>query len=126
MSKLNGLYSRQVFWPEAIQAVVDHAMSKRYYIDATNHAKEKLNQLFLPRGLFKAVAYGEVIEAEFVDGLLVKIVTRLPHRTREADICSAILIEPEGRNGILRVKTIWTNRREDNHSTINEEAYVNG
>lgn len=126
MSKLNGLYSRQVFWPETIQAVLDHTMSYQYFIEKTRHAMERMNQLYLPSNLHKAVAYGEIIEAEFDNGKLIKIVTRLPHRTREADICSAILVNPDDRFGILRVKTIWLNHHNDNHSTINKEAYING
>ena len=126
MSKLNGLYSKQIYWPENVQAVIDHVLSCPHFIDATLHAKEKMNQLCLPDRIYKAMAHGEIIEAEFTNGRLVKIVTRLPHKSRPVDICAAIIIAPENRYGILRVKTVWTNNHNDNHSTIDKRAYVNG
>lgn len=123
---LNGLYSKQVYWPDTVKAVIEHTFSYQYFIELTIHAGEKINQLGLPNGVYKAMAYGEIIEAEFYNGKLIKVVTRLPHRTKPIDICAAILVNPDNRLGKLAIKTIWTNRHDDNHITINKEAYVNG
>ena len=82
---------------------------------------DKANLLNIPVGAYKAALYGEVIEAELEHGTVVKVVTRLPHRFDSTlDICFAVAIDGEE----ARVKTVWLNRRNDNHETICKENYV--
>lgn len=125
---LNGLYSKQVYWPEGIQAVLDHVLSNKYVIFNTIHASDKIFYLGLPDRIYKAMLYGEVIEAEFHKGKLTKIVTRLKDKRSDSiDICAAILINPVDTYGnVAKVKTVWINDRDDNHKTINKEMYVCG
>ena len=69
-------------------------MSKRYQIEATTHFYERCEQWGFPRGCYKALLYGEIIEAEVVEGQIVKIITRLPNRKVEnEDICAAVVLE---------------------------------
>ena len=68
--------------------------------------------------------YGEVIEAEIKNNSVVKIVARLPNRYNMIeDICAAILLHDESFYD-AKVKTVWTNCAEDNHSTINVSNYI--
>lgn len=69
--------------------------------------------------------YGEIIEAEVVDGQIVKIVTRLPNRkVKNEDICAAIVLEHGEYFDAARVKTVWANMSYDNHKTIDKSKYV--
>lgn len=122
MTTLNGLYSKQVYWPETVQAVITHVLSCRHIIQPTVHAQVRMAQLYLPDNVYKIVIHGKVIEAEFNNGRLIKIVTRMPHKSKPLDICAAISIE----ENVCKVKTIWLNNYNDNHNTISKEAYVNG
>ena len=123
---LNGLYNKAVYWPEELQFAIQWTMNERYIIHATNHMFNKIQRLHLPRGCYKAMLYGEVIEAEVEHGKVVKVVTRLPHRFDEClDLCAAIVFSKDGYGtNIARVKTIWVNNWMDNHSTICKENYV--
>ena len=125
---LDGTYSKQVYWNDSIDAVIDHVFSFQYLIQVTHHAQQKIRSLQLPLSCYKPVCFGEVIEAEFEEGRLVKIVTRMQHSLDPSiDLVAAVLINPDGSYGnVLRVKTIWTNEHNDNHSTIDKSAYVKG
>lgn len=127
---LNGLYSKQVYWPKLVDFSVKYAMSCKYSVMPTLHCERRAKEYGLGNA-YKAMMYGEVIEAEFDSGTLTKIVTRLPHRYNEAeDICAAIAFDyVEGEDGYnieCRVKTLWLNDRNDNHLTIDESKYVHG
>lgn len=66
--------------------------------------------------------HGEVIEAEFQLGSVVKIVTRLQNnKFPDKDICAAISLNVDGT---AVVRTVWVNRHNDEHSTIHKENYV--
>ena len=100
-------------------------MSKRYQIEATAHFYERCEQWGFPRGCYKALLYGEIIEAEVTDGQIVKIVTRLPNRKAEdEDICAAIVLEHGEYFDVARVKTVWANMSYDNHVTIDKSKYI--
>ena len=121
----DGLYNRAIYWPISLELVLEEAMSKRYQIEATTHFYERCEQWGLPRGCYKALLYGEIIEAEVVGGQIVKIVTRLPNRKAEdEDICGAIVLEHNAYYDVARVKTVWANMSYDNHNTIDKSKYV--
>lgn len=103
-------------------------LSNRYVVFNTTHARDKIFYLGLPGRIYKAMLYGEVIEAEFHKGKLTKIVTRLKDKRSDSiDICAAILINPVDTYGnVAKVKTVWINDRDDNHKTINKEMYIRG
>ena len=118
---ISGLYSKQVFWPNEVQFAVEWMLCHRYEITATEHMKTKANLLSVPVGACKAALYGEIIEAELEHGDVKKVVTRLPHRfDSNLDICFAVAFDDDGAH----VKTMWLNRKDDNHSTLCVDNYV--
>ncbi len=121
----DGLYNRAIYWPISLEIALEEAMSKRYQITATTHFYERCEQWGFPKGCYKALLYGEIIEAEVIDGRIVKIVTRLPNRKAEdEDICAAILLEHDEYFDVAMVKTVWANMSYDNHKTIDKSKYV--
>ena len=121
----DGLYNRAIYWPISLELELEEAMSKRYQIEATTHFYERCEQWGLPRGCYKALLYGEIIEAEVVQGQIVKIITRLPNRKVEnEDICAAVMLEHSEYFDVARVKTVWANMSYDNHNTIDKSKYV--
>ena len=121
----DGLYNRAIYWPISLEITLEEAMSKRYQIEATTHFYERCEQWGFPRGCYKALLYGEIIEAEVSDGQIVKIVTRLPNRKAEGeDICAAIVLDYGKYFDVARVKTVWVNMSYDNHNTIDKSKYI--
>ena len=121
----DGLYNRAIYWPISLEIALEDAMSKRYQIEATTHFYERCEQWGFPRGCYKALLYGEIIEAEVSDGQIVKIVTRLPNRKAEdEDICAAIALDYGKYFDVARVKTVWANMNYDNHVTIDKSKYI--
>ena len=120
----DGVYNKAVLWPDRLVKMISEQLVYRYKVSATKHCLDKCEILHLPKNCYKAMLYGEVIEAEIRNGLVVKIVTRLSNRyNMTEDICAAILLHAEGFYD-AKVKTIWTNCAEDNHSTIDVSNYV--
>lgn len=120
----DGVYNKAVFWPDKLIEMINKQLMYRYKVSATKHCLYKCVTLHLPKNCYKAMMYDEVIEAEIKNGSVVKIVTRLPNRyNMTEDICAAILLHDEGFYD-AKVKTVWTNCAEDNHSTINVSNYI--
>ena len=117
----DGLYNHAIYWPISLEIALEDAMSKRYQIEATTHFYERCEQWGFPRGCYKALLYGEIIEAEVADGQIVKIVTRLPNRKVEnEDIGPPIVFEkgnylvaaganPVGPNRALNTTKLFIN-----------------
>lgn len=120
-----GTYNKAVYWPIELELKLENVMSRRYQIEPTAHLFDRIEQYHLPRGCYKALLYGEIIEAEVDENHnIVKIVTRIPNRYYiDEDICSAIIIDNNLLN-IARVKTVWINMNYDTHKTINKNNYV--
>jgi hypothetical protein len=59
-----------------------------------------------------------VVEAEFTNGSLSKLVIRQPHDAQR-DLILVVL--PGSR--VFFVKTVWTNLKTDKHSTLNRNRY---
>lgn len=120
----DGVYNKAVFWPGRLVEMISKQLMYRYKASATKHCLNKCEILHLPKNCYKAMMYGEVIEAEIRNGSVVKIVTRLPNRRyMTEDICAAILLHSEGFYD-AKVKTVWTNQADDNHSTIDVSNYI--
>lgn len=87
-----------------------------YTFHACDRAFEKAGREFaVPNYLDTNTA--RVIEVEVVDGVPIKVVYRTALNNRE-DICLAVLLHS------WRVKTIWLNDTNDDHSTLKEWRYV--
>lgn len=120
----DGVYNKAVFWPDKLVEMISKQLVHRYKVSATKHYFDKRRILHLPKNCYKAMMYGEVIEAEVRNGAVVKIVTRLPNcNFMTEDICAAILLHDRGFYD-AKVKTVWVNHVDDNHSTINISNYV--
>lgn len=118
----DGVYNKAVYWPMNLEMAIEEKMMTKYEIVYTNHYLERCEQWDIPWSCYRASLYGEIIEAEIQNGMIIKIVTRLPNRKRpDEDICFAILLEYD----IARVKTVWCNMNYDNHYTIKKSNYVN-
>lgn len=121
----NGTYNKAVYWPDALSALVEDSLNFHYNVYATSHCKNRIQQYNLPQGCFTAMLYGEVVEAEYYNGNITKIVSRLPNRkNKNQDICAAIMLECNNYGNKAKVNTIWLNERNDKHKTINKENYV--
>lgn len=119
----DGVYNKAIYWPMNLEMMIEEKMATRYEIAYTNHYSERCEQWDVPWSCYKAALYGEIIEAEIQNGVIVKIVTRLTNNKRpDEDICFAIMLEEDA----ARVKTVWVNMKYDNHYTIKKEKYVNG
>lgn len=120
----DGVYNKAVFWPDKLIEMINKQMVYRYKVSATKHYFDKCRILHLPKNCYKAMIHGEIIEAEVRNGSVVKIVTRLPNRRdMTEDICAAILLHSEDFYD-AKVKTVWTNQADDNHSTIDVSNYI--
>ena len=121
----NGTYNKAVYWPDRLKELVKDALDFRYNIYATAHCKNRIQEYGLPQGCFTTMLYGEIVEAEYYNNNITKIVTRLPNRkNKNQDICAVIMLEHSVYGHKAKVKTIWLNERNDKHKTINKENYV--
>lgn len=119
---LNGTFNKNVFWCDEVEYAVQYVLRKKYTIYPTRHYCKRISELHLPRNCYKAMLCGEVIEAEFEFGSVIKIVTRLQDKKfPDKDICAAIILNTDGT---AIVRTVWVNRHNDEHSTIHKENYV--
>ena len=117
-----GTFNKNVFWCDEVEYAVQYVLRKKYTILPTQHYFKRISELHLPRNCYKAMLYGEVIEAEFQFGNVIKIVTRLQNnKSPDKDICAAISLNVDGT---AVVRTVWVNRHNDEHSTIHKENYV--
>lgn len=121
----NGTYNKAVYWPDTLNKLVEDVLDFRYNVYTTAHCKNRIQEYRLPQGCFTAMLYGEVVEAEYYNGNITKIITKLPNRKNQnQDICAAIMLEHNNYGHKAKVKTIWLNERNDKHNTINKENYV--
>ena len=119
---LNGTFNKNVFWCDEVEYAVQYTLRKKYTIIPTRHYFKRVSELRLPRNCYKAMLHGEIIEAEFELGSVIKIVTRLQNnKFPNKDTCAAIVLNADGT---AVVRTVWVNRHNDKHSTIHKENYV--
>lgn len=122
LRSLNGAFNKNVFWCDEVEYAVQYTLNKKYTIYPTRHYFKRISELHLPHNCYKAMLCGEVIEAEFELGSVIKIVTRLQNRKfPDKDICAAISLNADGT---AVVRTVWVNNHNDEHSTIHKENYV--
>lgn len=123
MELQNGLYSRQVYWPNEIQNQTMAFVQLRRKLRPTNHYLYKCRKLHIDYGAYKMALHGEIIECEWQNGLQ-KIVTRIRDLYKPSlDVCFAIQINGWIDREVI-IKTVWYNEHTDNHVTINKTNYV--
>lgn len=118
---MSKLYHRDIFLPAK---AVDIATGV-YVLMLTNHAmsacrNDRYGDIVPPKHL--QVNKGNIIELEVNDyGNPIKVVCRLPYDNRN-DICIVAAME---RNCLsVRCKTLWLNRKDDTHRTLDRSKYL--
>lgn len=125
-TKLHGTYNKALYWPDGVDYVIDHVLGDEYAILASTHAKDRIREYNLPLLCYKSCLYGKIIEVTFVEGHLIKIVTRLhDRRATGQDICFAIIFKHGVNRPLALVKTVWCNDEDDDHATLDWRQYVN-
>lgn len=123
---MNGLYNKGVYFPKELEQSIIKLLACPYVVHLTAHGEEKIEKLHLPKGCYKAMLNGEVVEAEVENNNVTKIITRIQNRYNpKQDICGAIVFGKNWRGcNVATVKTIWTNAHDDDHKTIKVENYA--
>lgn len=119
---IDGVYNKAVYWPLNLESVIDEIVRVKYKIEYTKHYSERCEQWDVPWSCYKAALYGEIIEVKIQNGVIVKVVTRLPNNKQpDEDIYFAIMLN----GNVACVKTVWCNMNYDKHYTIKKENYAN-
>lgn len=106
------LFHRDIYFPAQLKCP-----QGKFVLKYGSHAKQRaaLNAIPIPTILDTAQAV--VIEAELVHNKVVKILYRLAYDSMR-DILLAVDVEH------WFIKTIWANRKNDTHKTLNRSAYA--
>lgn len=122
---LNGVFNKDVYWPLELQFLIDWTLKNKFTISPSDHMLQRAEEYGITKNCYKAVLYGEIVEATVVNGLLFKIVTRLPSKEKpEHDICAAVEMVMFGTENYATVRTVWLNRKDDRHLTLRKGKYV--
>ena len=112
------LYHREIFMPSIVRELPPRTLRP----EVTAHAKkaaasDRYGALNIPASVtFKG---SDVVEAEFTDKKLSKLVVRLPYdATRDA--IYAIGFD----SGRVFLKTVWFNLKSDGHATLRRHLYA--
>jgi len=116
----DGIYNVAVFWPEALNVLVNRAMNAHSAkILPTLHAKNRISEYGLPETCYQEMLAGTIVEASVTDVIVTKIVTRR-HGTESLDWCAVIRFEK--RKSVII--TMWCNCKFDRHRTLKRDKYV--
>lgn len=110
----SGLYHKDIYLPKIAFRSIDIVLNYTYHaIEAADN--DRYGQIELPETINFSLM--EVVEMEFVDGKLYKAVVRT-HHDQKHDLALVVLIDG------FRVKTVWLNRKDDKHQTLDHSKYV--
>jgi len=112
----DGLYHSDVYMPKL------KVSSKNIRLSYTQHAifasqSDRYNTIRLPEVI--NLSQGKIIELEVVNSKPHKLVVRLPYDAH-CDICIVMLVAER------IVKTVWLNRSNDTHRTLDRSKYIQG
>lgn len=112
---MNKLYHRDVFMPE----IVKNAPSMTLCLRMTRHAEEashtdRYGHLAIPSSI--TFTGKDIVEAEYIDGRINKIVIRLKYNDKLSAVYVCLL------DGTL--KTVWFNMTDDDHKTLDRSKYA--
>ena len=124
MNSINGVFNKGAFWPEEVEAAVVALAARHCKIsmaNITSHCLDRCDEYDLDYRSIRNALEGEVVEAYFENGNLVKVVTRQTSVDRAGyDMCCAVKLTQRG----AVVVTVWLNRQGDNHATLRTENYT--
>lgn len=117
------LYNKAVYWPEFIKDEVLHltsaGMYRCYYgnhaIDAA--ANDSYGDIPLPPMM--SFSANDIFEVDIHNGRIVKFLVRIP--MGGVDVIFVLLHRGPGK---LFCKTVWINKQDDNHNTLDYSKYV--
>jgi len=119
---MNGLYHKDIGFPEAVEQALNSAKEKgtRIKLWYGKHAyraahSDRYGTINLPKRI--AVAEAEAVEVEVVENVLTKVVFRV-HYDEIHDLAVVVML----KDGF--VKTVWLNRKDDQHRTLNTSKYT--
>ena len=118
----NGTYNEAVFLPEQVSDLVPRGeFELQYTFHAVNAAKsDRYGNLNLP----KTLNLSEVMLAEVTveDKTMTKVVVRHPY-TETLDLVFVLIPH---NNRMMKVKTVWGNKANDNHKTLKAHHFIKG
>lgn len=109
------LYHRDLGFPKNLKLPIGQTFLLSYSYHATEAARQdRYGAISLPKHL--VIKKEEIVEVEIEKSVAVKLVMRV-HFSETLDLCLAILIQDQ------KVKTVWLNKKEDVHKTLNKNKY---
>lgn len=110
----DGLYHKDVYMPEISFEIADKKLN--YSSHAIEQSRyDRYGEFSLPVSI--KPQFKELIELEVRGGVPYKGLFRL-HYNSQFVICLAVIFES------LVVKTVWLNRKSDNHRTLDRSLYL--
>ena len=110
------LYHKDIYIPENIKEQLPDKPIKLVYSRHAEDARHNDRYGEVTKLSWLNPAEAEVIEVEVIGGKIIKVVYRLK-MDDTLDQCVVVNV-PEGL-----VRTVWANRRNDNHKTLNKSKY---
>jgi len=86
----------------------------------TRHAEERAYEKRIELAPFLDILPGQVFEAERLQGNALKLAIRKPY-DRVWDVCYVII--PHAGGTMWKVVTVWKNKIEDKHFTLDKSKY---
>lgn len=119
----NGLYHREVYWPDKIQNQIDGALNSGLPFEFDPHAigKKYERNISIEGITVDKLKKGYCFEAEVRKNKVVKFVIRYNYGNAY-DLATVWM----PRADCLYCKTIWLNKNDDTHLTLDESKYVHG
>ena len=112
---MSNLYHRDLYMPKGVLALEDREVTFIVSAHAKRAAREdRYGFLTIPEKI--RFDGKDVVEAEFEDGKLKKLVVRLPYDARRDAVYVFNVAD-----GLL--KTVWANLKSDLHFTLKKELY---
>jgi hypothetical protein len=111
----SNLYHREIYMPAGVLALSNVTQALR----ATEHAKRAaLNDRYGVITIPAEITFDgkDIVEAEFVNKKLAKVVVRLSYDARRDAI---YVLNIDGT-----LKTVWFNLKSDKHKTLKKELYM--
>ena len=108
------LYHKEVYWPAPLNRLLPSGKMELRY---SNHAREQCRDKYTDIPILKSIdiSTGTVVECEIIGHKLTKFLWRT-RLTDTLDVC--MIIQPDGF-----VRTVWANRSNDRHRTLDHSKY---
>ena len=117
----DSLYHCEVYWNENIQHQIEKALSSELPLIFDSHAIDNKfeRKISISRITIKKLSLGYCFEAKVYKNKVVKFVIRYGYDDIY-DLCSVWI----PKSDCLYCKTIWLNKKDDKHYTLDEKKYV--